>query len=103
MVVAIVVFFLPEQMFAGEKQIFPMIHNPAQFGVMTSLLFALLKILLLALSFKSGYLGGPMFPNMIALMCLSTATAMFLGRAIKRLMARRAAGKSERSRDVQEE
>ena len=145
-VIAIVVYFFPQVMFAGETQIFPMIKNPAQFGVYMLLLFALLKILLLALSFKSGYLGGPTFPTlfsctmvamalslifpaipvsilvlciesaavalllnapltaillvavvgtadpyMIALMCLSTATAMFLGLGVKRLRARRAA------------
>ena len=147
-VIAIVVYFFPEVMFAGEQQIFPMIKNPAQFGVLLLLLFALLKVLLLALSFKSGFLGGPTFPTlfsatmvalalslifptipvsilvlciesaavalllnspltaillvavvdtadpyMIALMCLSTATAMFLGIGVKRLMAQRAAGK----------
>ena len=147
-VIAIVVYFVPQVMFAGETQIFPMIKNPAQFGVLLLLLFALLKILLLALSFKSGYLGGPTFPTlfaatmvamalsllfptipvsilvlciesaavalllnapltaillvavvgtadpfMIALMCLSTTTAMFLGLGVKRVMARRAAGK----------
>jgi H+/Cl- antiporter ClcA len=136
-------------MFAGETQIFPMINHPAQFGVLLLLLFALLKILLLALSFKSGFLGGPTFPTlfsatmvamalsllfptipvsilvlciesaavalllnapltaillvavvgtadpyMIALMCLSTTTAMFLGLGVKRLMARRAASKA---------
>ncbi len=148
-VIAIVVYFVPQVMFAGETQIFPMIHNPAQFGVWLLLLFALLKILLLALSFKSGFLGGPIFPTlfastmvamalsllfptipvsilvlciesaavtlllnaplaaillvavvgtadpyMIALMCLSTVTAMFLSVSLKRLMARRAAGKA---------
>ena len=149
-VIAIVGYFFPQVMFAGETQIFPMVNNPAQFGVWLLLLFALLKILLLALSFKSGYLGGPTFPTLfsctmvamalslifptipvsilvlciesaavalllnapltaillvavvgtadpyvIALMCLSTATAMFLGLGVKRLMARRAASKAE--------
>jgi len=148
-VIAIVVYFFPQVMFAGETQIFPMINNPAQFGVLLLLLFALLKIMLLALSFKSGYLGGPTFPTlfsctmvamalslifptipvsilvlciesaavalllnapltaillvsvvgtadpyMIALMCLSTATAMFVGLGVKRLMARRATAKA---------
>ena len=148
-IIAIVVYFVPQVMFAGETQIFPMIKNPAQFGVWLLLLFALLKILLLALSFKGGFLGGPTFPTlfaatmvamalsllfpaipvailvlciesaavalllnapltaillvavvgtadpfMIALMCLSTTTAMFLGLGVKRLMARRAAGKA---------
>ena len=123
--------------------------NPTQYGVLMLLLFALLKILLLGLSFKSGYLGGPTFPTlfactmvglalsllfpaipvsilvlciesaavglllgapltaillvtvvgtadpyMIALMCLSTVTAMFVGFGVKRLMARRAAGQA---------
>jgi H+/Cl- antiporter ClcA len=148
-VIAIVVYFFPQVMFAGETQIFPMIKNPAQFGVLMLLLFALLKIMLLALSFKGGYLGGPTFPilfsctmvamalslifpavpvsilvlciesaavalllnapltaillvavvgtadpYLISLMCLSTATAMFMGLGVKRLMARRAADKA---------
>ena len=148
-IIAVVVYFVPQVMFAGVRQIFPMINNPARFGVWLLLLFALLKILLLALSFKSGYLGGPIFPTLfastmvalalslifpavpvsilvlciesaavglllgapltaillvavvgtynpysIALMCLSTAMAMFVGAGFKRLMAQRAAGKS---------
>jgi H+/Cl- antiporter ClcA len=148
-IIAVVVYFVPEVMFAGVRQIFPMINNPARFGVWLLLLFALLKILLLALSFKSGYLGGPIFPTLfastmvalalslifptvpisilvlciesaavglllgapltaillvavvgtynpysIALMCLSTAMAMFVGAGFKRLMAQRAAGKA---------
>ncbi len=147
-VIAIVGYFFPEVRFAGETQIFPMINNPASYGVALLLLFALLKILLLGLSFKSGYLGGPTFPTLfsctmvglalsllfpsipvsilvlcieaaavslllsaplaaillvavvgtadpylIALLCLSTVTSMFVGIEIKRLMARRAANK----------
>src|SRR6266536_1737240 len=148
-VIAIVVYFFPELMFDGYSQIKPIIQNPAQYGVLLLLLFALLKILLLGLSFKGGYLGGPTFPTLfsctmvamalsllfpaipvsilvlciesaavglllsaplaailrvavvgtadpylIALMCLSTVTAMFVGIFVKRLMARRAAGKA---------
>jgi len=148
-VIAIVVYFVPEVMFTGVRQIFPMINNPAHFGVWLLLLFALLKILLLALSFKSGYLGGPIFPTLfastmvalalhllfpiipvsilvlciesaavglllgapltaillvavvgtynpysIALMCLSTAVAMFVGAGFKRLMSQRATGEA---------
>ncbi len=61
-VIAIIVFFVPEVMFAGEKQIFPMIDNPASYGVWALLGLGILKLLLLGLSFKSGYLGGPTFP-----------------------------------------
>jgi H+/Cl- antiporter ClcA len=148
-VIAVVVTLFPEVMFTGVRQIFPMIHNPASYGVWLLLLFALLKILLLALSFKSGYLGGPIFPTLfaatmvalalhvlfpavplsilalciesaavglllgapltaillvavvgtynpysIALMCLSTAMAMFVGAGFKRLMAQQAAGEA---------
>jgi H+/Cl- antiporter ClcA len=148
-VIAAVVTFFPEVMFAGARQIFPMINNPARFGIWLLLLFALLKILLLAFSFKSGYLGGPIFPTLfastmvalalsllfpavpvsilvlciesaavglllgapltaillvavvgtynpysIALMCLSTAMAMFVGAGFKWLMAQRAGGKA---------
>jgi hypothetical protein len=145
-VIAIVGYFFPEVRFAGETQIFPMVQNPAQFGVG----------LLLGLSFKSGYLGGPTFPALfsctmialalslifpvipvsilvtciesaavglllsaplaaillvavidtadpylIALMCLSTVTAMFVGFGVKRLMARRAAAQAEAASNVQ--
>lgn len=61
-IVAIVVFFVPQVMFAGETQIFPMIDNPASYGVLALLGLGVLKLVLLALSFKSGYLGGPTFP-----------------------------------------
>ena len=61
-VIAIVVYFVPEVMFAGEKQIFPMIQNPASYGVLALVGLGILKLLLLALSFKSGFLGGPTFP-----------------------------------------
>jgi chloride channel protein, CIC family len=147
-IIAIVVYFYPELMFDGYAQIKPIIQSPASYGVGLLLLFALLKILLLGLSFKSGYLGGPTFPTLfsctmvamalsllfpsismsilvlciesaavglllgaplaaillvavvgtadpylIALMCLSTVTAMFVGFEVKRLMARRTARK----------
>ena len=63
-------------MFAGETQIFPMIKNPAQFGVWLLLLFALLKILLLALSFKSGFLGGPTFPTQFSATMVAMALSL---------------------------
>src|SRR6266704_6228209 len=75
-VIAIVVYFFSQVMFAGETQLFPMINNPAQFGVLMLLLFALLKIMLLALSFKSGYLGGPTFPTLFS--CTMVAMALSL-------------------------
>lgn len=61
-VIAIVGFFVPAVMFAGETQIFPMVDNPASYGVLALLGLGILKLLLLALSFTSGFLGGPTFP-----------------------------------------
>jgi H+/Cl- antiporter ClcA len=53
-----------------------MVQNPAYYGVGLLLLFALLKILLLGLSFKSGYLGGPTFPALFS--CTMVAMALSL-------------------------
>ena len=65
-VIAIVGYFVPEVLFSGEGQIHAIIADPARFGVVMLLGMAVLKILLLALSFKSGYIGGPLFPIIFA-------------------------------------
>lgn len=65
-IIAVVVYFVPDVMFAGETQIFPMVDNPASFGVLALVGLGILKLLLLALSFKSGFLGGPTFPTLFA-------------------------------------
>lgn len=61
-VIGIVGYFVPEVLFAGESQILPILHNPATYGVLALFGLGVLKLLLMALSFKSGYLGGPTFP-----------------------------------------
>ena len=61
-VIACVGYFIPEMLFSGEEQIHGIIADPARIGVAMLLFMAILKILLLALSFKSGYIGGPLFP-----------------------------------------
>lgn len=65
-VISIVGYFVPEVLFAGETQIFPMIDNPAQYGVLMLIGLGLLKLIMLGLSFKSGYMGGPIFPILFA-------------------------------------
>jgi H+/Cl- antiporter ClcA len=65
-IIGIVGYFVPQVLFAGETQIFPMVHNPATYGVLALLGLGVLKLVLLALSFKSGYLGGPTFPTLFA-------------------------------------
>ncbi len=61
-VIAAIGYFFPNLLFSGEKQIHTIIQNPPEIGIAMLLLMAVLKILLLALSLKSGYLGGPIFP-----------------------------------------
>jgi chloride channel protein, CIC family len=75
-IIAIVGYFLPELMFSGESQIHPIIANPAAYGVLLLLAFAILKVLLLALSFKSGYLGGPIFPTLFASTMIALAMSL---------------------------
>jgi H+/Cl- antiporter ClcA len=62
-IIAGVCYFIPDLMFSGETTIRAIIQNPAQIGILMLLFMAILKILLLAISFKCGYLGGPIFPT----------------------------------------
>jgi H+/Cl- antiporter ClcA len=73
-----VCYFIPELMFSGESSIHTIIASAATYGVPMLLLFAVLKPPLLALSFKGGYLGGPIFPSLFA--------AAMLGLAINQLV-----------------
>ena len=75
-IIAIVGYFLPELLFSGESQIHPIINNPAAYGVLMLLAFAILKILLLGLSFKSGYLGGPIFPTLFSSTMVALAISL---------------------------
>ncbi|BBL69234.1 chloride channel protein [Methanoculleus chikugoensis] len=61
-VIACAGYFVPEVLFSGEGQLHGIIADPARLGVGMLLGVAILKIILLALSFKSGYIGGPLFP-----------------------------------------
>ena len=75
-IIAVVSLLLPELMFSGENQIEAIIANAAHYGVAMLLLFGILKILLLALSVKSGFLGGPIFPILFS--CTMIALALNL-------------------------
>ncbi len=72
-IIAVVVYFVPEVMFSGEAEIHTIAANPAAYGVLVLLGFAILKVLLLALSYKAGYLGGPIFPTMFAAIMIALA------------------------------
>jgi len=75
-IIGAVCYLIPELMFSGEASIHSIISNPAQFGIAMLFLMAVLKVVLLALSFKSGYLGGPIFPTIFA--CTMVGLALSL-------------------------
>jgi H+/Cl- antiporter ClcA len=72
-IIAVIVYFVPEVMFSGEAEIHTIAGNPAAYGVLVLLGFAILKVLLLALSSKAGYLGGPIFPTMFSAIMVALA------------------------------
>ena len=61
-ITAVVCYLVPDLMFSGESQLGSIIANPAEFGIILLLIMAVLKVFLLAVSLKSGFLGGPIFP-----------------------------------------
>jgi len=73
---AVVGYFLPALLFSGEIQIFTVLENPAGVGVAMLLLYAILKIPLLALSYKSGFIGGPIFPVLFSCTMLGLALSL---------------------------
>jgi H+/Cl- antiporter ClcA len=75
-IIAAVGCFLPVLLFSGEMQIHRILEDPAGVGVTMLFLYAILKILLLALSFKSGYIGGPIFPVLFSSTMLGLALAL---------------------------
>jgi len=61
-ITALVGYFIPDLLFSGEHQVHAIITDPGAFGAAMLLGMAVAKILLLSLAFKSGYIGGPLFP-----------------------------------------
>ncbi len=76
LVIGAVCYFIPELMFSGQKSIHNMMANPAQYGLGMLLLMAVLKPLLLGLSLKSGYLGGPIFPALFTAVMVALAISL---------------------------
>jgi H+/Cl- antiporter ClcA len=69
-IIGVVCYFVPELMFSGESYIHDIIANATSYGILMLLVFAILKPALLALSFKGGFLGGPIFPSLFAAVML---------------------------------
>jgi H+/Cl- antiporter ClcA len=70
--------FAPVMMFAGETQVQPLIKDAAGYGIALLLVMAVGKLALMAVGFRSGFLGGPTFPLIFA----STSVALALNLAL---------------------
>ncbi len=68
----------PILLFAGETQVHDVVADPAKYGPAILVAMALLKLALLAVAFKSGFLGGPTFPAIFASVCLAEAIGLLL-------------------------
>ncbi len=66
----------PIVLFSGESQIRTVVADPAGYGSVQLLLMALVKLVLLAVAFKSGFLGGPTFPAIFASTCVALAVSL---------------------------
>jgi H+/Cl- antiporter ClcA len=75
-IIGAVCYVIPELMFSGENSIHSIISDPAQFWIAMLLLQAVFKLGLLALSYKSGYLGGPIFPTIFACTMIGLALSL---------------------------
>ena len=66
----------PIVLFSGESQIQTVVADPASYGAGTLVLMALVKLALLSVAFKSGFLGGPTFPAIFASTCVALAISL---------------------------
>jgi len=66
----------PILLFSGETQIQTVVADPATYGPATLIAMAVVKLALLAVAFKSGFLGGPTFPAIFATVCVALAISL---------------------------
>ncbi len=78
----------PILLFSGESQIKEVVANQASYSPAVLLGMALVKLALLAVAFKSGFLGGPTFPAIFASVCVALAIdLLFPGLALDVVIA----------------
>jgi H+/Cl- antiporter ClcA len=83
----------PVVLFSGESQIHAVVADPASYGPAVLVVMALVKLALLAVAFKSGFLGGPTFPAIFAATCVALAVSLlFPGLPLDVLIAGTMAG-----------
>lgn len=73
----------PILLFSGETQVKAIAADPGAYGPVLLVLMATVKLALLAVAFKSGFLGGPTFPTIFASVCVALAvTLVFPGLSV---------------------
>ena len=83
----------PVVLFSGESQIHAVVADPAGYGPVGLVLMAVVKLALLSVAFKSGFLGGPTFPAIFAATCVALAAdLLFPGLPFEVLIAGTMAG-----------
>ncbi len=68
----------PILLFSGETQVQTVVADPAAYGPPVLLGMAVVKLALLAVAFKSGFLGGPTFPAIFASVCVALAISLLM-------------------------
>jgi H+/Cl- antiporter ClcA len=68
----------PILLFSGETQIQTVVADPDGYGPVTLVAMALVKLGLLAVAFKGGFLGGPTFPAIFASTCVALAISLLV-------------------------
>jgi H+/Cl- antiporter ClcA len=90
---SVVGYFAPILLFSGESQVHTIIANAATYGAWLLVAMAIVKLALLAVAFKSGFLGGPTFPVLFASVCVALAiNALFPAFPVTLMVAGIAAG-----------
>ncbi len=76
LIFSVVGVFAPIVLFSGESQVQTVVADPASYGPAMLILMAFVKLALLAVAFKSGFLGGPTFPSIFASVCVALAISL---------------------------
>ena len=75
-ILSIVSLAAPILLFSGDQQIDEIMADPGAYGLWILLAMAAAKLVLLAISFKSGFMGGPTFPVIFAATCVALAIGL---------------------------
>jgi H+/Cl- antiporter ClcA len=68
--------FAPVLLFSGQSQIQEVAADPERYGPAVLVGMAAVKLALLAVAFKGGFLGGPTFPGIFAAVCVALAIGL---------------------------